>query len=59
MKIKFRVIDKQTGEDLTDRICWVLRPDGKLALYEGGELNDVDERWVDVIYEINDTIGSD
>ena len=29
--MKYKVIDMRTGEDVTDRMSWVLRPDGKVG----------------------------
>lgn len=38
MKVTYRVIDKRTGEDITDNYCWVLQPNGKLSYNEYGDL---------------------
>lgn len=29
--MKYRVLDMRTGEDVTDRMNWVLSPDGKVS----------------------------
>lgn len=36
--MKYRVIDKTTKEDITDKYCWVIRPDGTLSYNEYGDL---------------------
>lgn len=39
MKVTYRVISKITGNDLTDKVSWVLQPNGRLAAYnEYGDL---------------------
>ena len=35
MKITYRVISTITGNDLTDKECWVLTPDGTLKYKRG------------------------
>lgn len=36
--MKYRVINIKTKEDITDKYCWVVRPDGKLYVNEYGDL---------------------
>lgn len=36
--MKYRVINRKTKEDITDKYCWVVRPDGKLYVNEYGDL---------------------
>ncbi len=38
MKVTYRVISKITGNDLTDKVSWVLQPNGRLAYNEYGDL---------------------
>lgn len=35
MKVTYRVISELTGNDLTDKECWVLTPDGTLKYKRG------------------------
>ena len=36
--MKYRVFDKTTYEDITDKYCWVIRPNGTLYYNEYGDL---------------------
>ena len=36
--MKYRVFDKTKKEDITDKYCWVVRPDGTLSYNEYGDL---------------------
>lgn len=36
--MKYRVYDKTTYEDITDKYYWVIRPDGTLYYNEYGDL---------------------
>ena len=36
--MKFKVIDKRTGDDITNDYCWVIRPDGRLCYIDYGDL---------------------
>ena len=36
--MKYRVFDEITKEDITDKYCWVIRPNGELAYNEYGDL---------------------
>lgn len=38
MKVTYRVISDITGNDLTDKECWVLTPDGILKYKRGDSL---------------------
>lgn len=38
MKVTYKVIDTRTNEDITNKYCWVLMPDGRLAYDEYGDL---------------------
>jgi hypothetical protein len=38
MKVTYRVISDLTGNDLTDKECWVLTPDGTLKYKRGDSL---------------------
>ncbi len=38
MKITYRVIDLKTGIDITDKECWVLQSNGRLAYNSYGDL---------------------
>lgn len=38
MTVKYRVIDKSTNEDITDKYCWVIRPNGELKYNDYGDL---------------------
>ena len=38
MKVTYKVINKETKEDITDKECWILRPDGSLCINEYGDL---------------------
>ena len=48
MKSFYRVINKETKEDITDKECWVLRPDGSLAVNEYGDL--IGRTYAEVIF---------
>lgn len=34
MSLKYKVIDKMTGDDITNDRCWVVRPDGTLLYWD-------------------------
>lgn len=36
--MKYRVFDKRTKEDITDKYCWIIRPNGELRYNEYGDL---------------------
>ena len=36
--MKYRVINKRTKEDITDRYDWVISPNGQLSYNDGGDL---------------------
>lgn len=36
--MKYRVFDRTTKEDITDKYCWVIRPEGELCSNEYGDL---------------------
>lgn len=36
--MKYKVFDKTTKEDITDKYCWVIRPNGELSYNEYGDL---------------------
>ena len=36
--MKYRVFDRITKEDITDKYCWVIRPNGELSANEYGDL---------------------
>lgn len=38
MRVMYKVIDTRTNEDITNKYCWVLRPDGMLAYNDYGDL---------------------
>ena len=38
MKVRFRVISELTGNDITDKECWLLTPNGKLVYKRGDSL---------------------
>jgi len=42
MQIKYRVINKRTGDDITNDYCWVIRPDGRLCYNDYGDLIGLD-----------------
>ena len=36
--MKYRVIDKRTKEDITDKYDWVISPNGRLSYNDDGDL---------------------
>ena len=38
MKVTYRVVSDITGNDLTDKECWVLTPDGTIKYKRGDSL---------------------
>ena len=52
MTVRFRVISELTGNDLTDKECWLLDPSGKLFYKRGDSLYE-DEN-LKIVFDIDD-----
>ena len=51
MKVRFRVISELTGNDLTDKECWLLTPDGRLVYKRGDSL--YEDECLKVVFDID------
>ena len=54
MKVTYRVISNITGNDLTDKVCWVLTPDGTLKYKRGDSLYEDDVECFKVVFNIEE-----
>ena len=52
MKVRFRVVSTITGNDLTDKDCWLLDPNGKLFYKRGDSL--YEDECLKVVFDIID-----
>ena len=51
MKVRFRVISELTGNDLTDKECWLLTSEGRLVYKRGGSL--YEDESLKVVFDID------
>lgn len=52
MKVTYRVISDITGNDLTDKECWVLTPNGTLKYKRGDSL--CEDEYLKVVFNIEE-----
>ena len=50
MKVTYKVISDITGNDLTDKECWVLTPDGTIKYKRGDSL--YEDEYLKVVFTI-------
>lgn len=53
MKVTYKVISNITGNDLTDKAMWVLRPNGELAFNNYGDL--IGDECAEAVFTIDST----
>ena len=51
MKVRFRVISELTGNDLTDKECWLLTSEGRLVYKRGDSL--YEDECLKVVFDID------
>lgn len=51
MKVRFSVISELTGNDLTDKECWLLTPTGRLVYKRGDSL--YEDECLKIVFDID------